>query len=268
MDINYTPEDAGAIFQKATDLVNLEDTYTVKFDTSGKDKVIHYIELNDARRHDRSIGDGLKKETGGTATPITIEVDTYYEMLYFDDKHDFSSLEQEVFNKLPSFIAKAALQLPAGYLFNQDGTTKVAPVITDTAEIDGTLASFVGALEGVEANGYDVSRFNLDKRAKTLVRTANTNSLSTLNNIGTTGNILETPAQFLRKFAPVGEFGWAGDRDANILVIQPQITAEVHLPENDWFLRQRNEIGVYVGVRMGVASLPGSAVRLVANAGS
>lgn len=264
MDIQFTPEDLGAIFEKATNDVNLEDTYTVKYDTSGKDKVIHYIELNDARKHVKTIGDGLKKETGGTATPITIEVDTYYEMLYFDDKHDFDSLEQEVFNKLPAFISKAALQLPAGYLFAQDGTTVVAPVITETAELDGTLASFVGAIEQVESEGFDVSRFNLDNRAKTLVRTANTNSLSTLTNIGTTGNILETPSQFLRKFAPVTEFGWAGDRDGNILVIQPTITAEVHLPQDDWFLRQRNEIGVYVGVRMGVASLPGSAVRLVA----
>lgn len=260
MDITYSPEEVGAVFEKATNAINLEETYTVIFDNSGKDKVIQYVQLGDARKH----VSGLKQETGGSATPVDIEVGMVYEMLLFEDRYDYDQLQQEIYNALPAFITKAALQLPAGYVKAQDGTTAVPAVITETAPIDGTLASFVSAIETVEDEGWEVSKFNLDRRAKSLVRTANTNSLSTLSNVGTSGNILETPVQFHSKFAPAGEYGWAGDRDGNFLVIQPTITAEVHLPGDDWSLRQANQIGVFVGVRMGVASLPGSAVRLVA----
>lgn len=265
MEITLTPETIGEIVTNATDVAYLPQFVNTTIDSSGRDALVEYLNFDDARIH---VPGTQKTEGEDELTELPIEVKDVFKLMTFQDRYEESELVARIEAALPGVITKAIDQYPTGVLKNQDGGN-IPAIITKTAQVDGTLASWVKAAADQSNDGFGRTGMILDRKAEPLLWEANTNSNSTLQTV-TGGNgvqVLSAPVGYHEQFSPAGEYGYMVDRAGAFLVIQPSITLDVYSPHDDWTLRKANRVGVYAGIRLGFAVADGAARRLVAATG-
>lgn len=228
--------------------------------SAGRDHIIYTYEPKAARWHQPTNTSADKVEDNEDIVEVEVRMKEQYKATSFPDYQAEDA---------PFMLAdvKTSIPLALGRSFDTSffGPTQGAadsPMVGFTGvevDVDGTPATWVEAVDTLEAAGYTPTAWLLDSKAKGLVRSALTAGTTTnAANITVVDGTAVAGVPAL--FRPLGLLdsnllGVVGDWDAAIALYTNTISLEIYGKNSSYSQRLRNKTSIYGGQRRGGAVL-------------